>query len=137
VGNILVNWLISDSVGTRIPALVRSVLPVNSSTHSLITELLELVELSPTSTLPSVFRNLAVVACVVDDGLLEVVMTSSFSCVASPASGPLAGRESSGNARVERRGGRREPISGSIKRLEKVTADIGIRYALKLAISER
>jgi len=125
VGNMFVTWLISDSVGTRIPALARSVVPVNSSTHSLITEPLVLVTLSPTSTMLPVFRG--IVGCAMDGVLLEVVTTSSSPSAVTPANRAFGDSESSGNARVERRGARNKPMSGRRKRFDKVMSVGGKR----------
>lgn len=121
-----VTWLISDSVGTRIPALARSVVPVNSSTHSLITEPLVLVTLFPTSTMLPVFRG-CIAGCVTGGVLLEVVTTSSSLSAVTPANRAFGDSESSGNARVERRGARNKPTSGRRKRLDKVTSAGGRR----------
>ena len=130
-GNMVVSSLISASVGTCIPELIRSALPVNSSTHSLITELLEMVTLFPTSTLASTFRIPGGLPWV---ALLEVVTTSSF-----PSATNLAWCEwmFSGNALVDRRGARSEPTHGRRKHLDSATTGCESRYALKLAISER
>ncbi len=121
VGNMLVTWIISDSVGTRIPALARSVVPVNSSTHSLITEPLVLVTSSPTPGVLPVFRDCVVFGCKIDGALLEVVITSSSPSAVNPANRAFGDSESSGKARVERRGARSEPVSGRRKRFDKVT----------------
>lgn len=72
----LVNWLSSDSVGIRNPALTRSALPVKPSTHSRTTDV-------PVAALSiALFLPLAVAAS--DEGRRAVVITSSFwSCGAS------------------------------------------------------
>lgn len=130
-GNIVVSWLISASVGTGIPEFIRSALPVNSSTHSLITELLEMAALSPTPTLVLAFRILRELSWV---ALLEVVTTSSFPGVTNLV---CCAWKFSGNALVDRRGARSEPTNGRMIHLDNATTGGESRYVLKLAISER
>lgn len=128
-GNILVNCVISASLGTLIPAFSRSVRPVSSSTHSRTTELC----VSPVAG-PSA-RPLVSDA---PEGR-AVVITSSF-CSCSwfiEFKWARTDLDSSGSARLRRRGGRVEPMSGSRKRVEKRTIDGGMRYDFRFASSER
>ena len=114
-GNMLVNCVISASVGTLRPADGRCALPVNSLTHSLMTEV----------------PGAPAVPSTVDPEGRAVVTTSSASddaCVAI---------RSSGNARLVRRGAGIEPTRGSRKRDDTLTNQGGSRYVFKLAISER
>lgn len=126
-GNIFVSCIISASGGTRIPALALSVRPVNSLTHSLITEGPVSSSFSSSTTglgAPTAGR--------------AVVMTSSFSCVG--VSGFLAevvAPGPSGSARFDLRAGRSDPTKGWRKRLENLITYGGRRYVLRFARSER
>lgn len=125
VGNMFAKWVISASVGTRRPTFSRSARPVNSSTHSRITDGAR----SAVGGAMSLFLGLA--ACL---GVLAVVMTSSFRPVPSLLRSVWA---SSGSARFDRRGGRREPIKGFNTRSDRRMIDNGSRYELRPARSER
>lgn len=120
------SWIISASGGTLMPALACSVRPVNSLTHSLMTE-------GPVSASLS-----SSVVAAAPGTVRAVVITSSFSCIGVSgfltvvfAPGP------SGRARFDRRAGRSDPIKGWRNRLENLITDSGRRYALRFARSER
>jgi len=125
-GNIVVNCVISASLGILMPAA--GDLPVIPSTHSLTTE----PPLAPPFCwAPSVGPpRLAAEAAA---GVRAVVMTSSL-CGRLPLSVSTA---SSGSARLDRRAGRREPMRGSRYLDAKDATQGGSLYPLRLAKSER
>ena len=125
-GKILVSWAISSSDGARTPALARSVLPVSSFTHSRITLGFD----APAPAASGLPRCAAAVL-----GVRAVVITSGSLSWLAAAAGPL--NASSGRARFERRGGRREPIRGRRYLEEKRTMRRGRRQDLSPARSER
>ena len=120
----LVKWAISVSVATRSPALARSALPVNSSTHSRMTD----------GRVPSELELPWILDVAPGLGDLAVVMTSSLWGDDSVFPALLV---SSGSARFVRRGARREPTRGNMKRAENRTIEGGRRYVLRPAMSER
>lgn len=122
-GNIEVNCEISPSLGTRKPVAFRSVLPVSSFIHSLITEVPEDAPAAPSAS---------GAACGAD-AFRAVVITSLSSSVDVEAGAV----RSSGRARLVRRGARVEPTRGRRKREEMCTAHGGSLYVLRLAISVR
>jgi len=112
-GNMVVTCVISASLGTRMPAAARPVRPVNSSTHSRMTE----GPGSPGAAATSwVSRRSA--------SLGTVETTSMFSCGRGGTRGPDG---SSGSARLDRRGGLVEPMRGSRYREENRRTDGGMR----------
>ena len=111
-GNITTSVSISSSSGTRIPLTsARSLLPVSSFTHSRITDV------------PLVDSTAADVSLLIPDDrcVRAAVVTISSS---SSGRGILGG---SGNARLVRRGGRVEPMSGSKSRAAIWTKEGGKR----------
>lgn len=117
-GNIFVNSVISLSGGTRTPAIVPSVLPVNPCTQSRTTDVPPVPAAAAAAL--AVARILdEFVGAVVGAGALAVVTTSSSSCCEAEAW--LLCREAllevSGKARLLRRGGRLDPRSGLRNRL--------------------
>lgn len=124
-GNILVRCEISVSVGTRKPALARSVRPVNSSTSSRMTD---------GDGISAVAGVRARAVALLGLGGLAVVIASSLESALLRTPCVLV---SSGSARFVLRGGRSEPTSGARKRSDNRTTAGGSRYVLKPARSER
>lgn len=116
---------ISSSVGARSPTLARSVRPVKSSTNSRITDGLGISGLSTVRVRSEALLGL---------GGLAVVIASSFESGVLLAAWVLA---SSGSARFDLRGGRRDPMNGARNRSENLRREGGRRYVLNPARSER